>query len=303
MGLGASGAYLPVVALPYWDRIGPYVNGVVARCQGLVDRDPESLYAALTPFVLWCWQTRGFVLDDERVFQARVIEQFIQFGMSNYLLGTRATLRSTLWRVLEVMAPEEARVPRRPIKRSDPTRPYSNAEVAELFSWAQAQTTEHRRDDALALLSLGLGAGLPTRELLAVSAEDCVVEAGSCFVRVRGSRAREVPFLDDWCRTVVRLLARRQSNLLFRPGRESASEGQVTDFVSRSRTSYDVRPARMRTTWLLAHLEKGTSPASLLRISGLGSLASLDRIAGFAPRARVNPVLKVGSQGLLENET
>jgi hypothetical protein len=61
---------------------------------------------------------------------------------------------------------------------------------------------------------------------------------------------------------------------------------QVTDFLHRGQqTDLDVRPARMRTTWLLTHLTAGTAPRELLQIAGLENLAALDRIAGFLPAA------------------
>ena len=40
----------------------------------------------------------------------------------------------------------------------------------------------------------------------------------------------------------------------------------------------------MRTTWLLEHLDAGTPPKELLRISGLKNFAALDKIAAFAPK-------------------
>lgn len=277
-------SYLPVHALPYWAHLGPFVNAIVDQCLGGLDRDRESLYAALTPFVLWCWQTRGYELEVSRVFRAKTIEQFISLGAYRYSRGSRATLRSTLWRVLELLAPAEAATARSAIPRSKPTAPYSSREVAAMYSWADSQRTPHRRLDALALIGLGFGAGLATRELLQVTAEDCVLDSnGTIIVKVRGARSRDVPVIDEWRNTVWTALQARTGQLLFRPGRSRASEGQVTDFLLRSRTPVDVKPVRMRTTWLVAHLAAGTDPLTLKTISGLQSLAALDRIATFVP--------------------
>ena len=280
---GEAGAYMPIGALPYWSVIGPYARDVVARLRDGTRQDEDAIYAAVTPFLLWCWQTRALDLTDERVLRARNVNAFIASGMPHHLWSSRATIRSALWRILEQLAPAEAVESRRSIGRRDPTQPYSSTEVAALYSWADTQTTGHRRDDALALLALGLGAGLSTRELLSVTGEHCRVRDDVTWIKVTGARSRDVLVGREWGRTLASVVEHRRDTLLFRPGRASVADGQVTDFVTRSRTSLDVRPSRMRTTWLLGHLRDQTPPAKLLEFSGLTSLAALDRIAVFLP--------------------
>jgi hypothetical protein len=281
--------YIPVFALPYWENLGPFVRRVVDECAGRVDRTPEALYAAVTPLALWAWQVHGEALTIERVFRGRLVEDFIHRGMTQHLPHSRATIRSTLWRILELLAPGEAEYARRPISRSRPTAPYSEAEVADLYGWALGQQTEHRRMDALALLALGCGAGLATRELLTVSGVNCLLDpTGAVTVRVSGTRERDVPVLPQWRRTLTRVVDTRPEVLLFRPNRDGAGEGQVTDFLLRHRSRVDVKPAKMRATWLVTHLTLGTSPAQLLRISGLSTLASLDRLRPFVPSSGVS---------------
>ena len=282
--VGDGSFYLPVYALPYWGHLAPFVNAIVNQCQGELNRDRDSLYAALTPFVLWCWRARGYELTTATIFRAAAIEQFIHRGAAHYAPGTRSTLRGTLWRVLEVVAPQEANRRRRPISRIDPTLPYSTREVAALHSWARSQRTSHRQLDALALIGLGFGAGLPTRELLRVTADHCAVSSdGSITVNVEGSRRRDVQLLPEWQSTLRQVIDARSGRMLFRPDRVGPAEGQVSDFVLRSRTALDVKPVRMRTTWLVAHLAAGTDPSTLKRLSGLNSLAALDRILIFVP--------------------
>lgn len=306
-------SYIPVFALPYWDGLlDTFVVDVIARCEGHIPRTSAAMYAAVTPLALWAYQVRGDEMTIERVFRGATIEEFVQRGMNGYLPGSRATIRSTLWRILEVVAPEEALRKRHPIKRSEPTRPYSDHEVAELYGWANGQRTKHRRLDALALLSLGIGAGLSTKEILSTTESDALLEGtGRLVVHVRGNRAREVPVLEEWRSALALVIADRPEVLLFRPLRQSASEGQVTDFILRGRASHDIRPLRMRTTFLVHHLELGTDPSHLLRISGLHTFAALDRLkqfhssndesterlrGGHSPSRYVDPTLKPRSE-------
>jgi|GEM_PF-1076685 hypothetical protein len=276
-------SYVPVHALPYWDHLGPFVREVVEACENDVERTPEALYAAVTPLAMWAWQVRGDALTIERVFRSRTVDEFVQRGMREYLPSSRTTIRSTLRRVLEHLAPHEAAGTGRKISRSAPTPPYSEGELGRMYAWAIGQSTPHRRLDALALLSLGCGAGLSTQELLAVTTADILDVRGQLAVQVGGVRAREVPLLPEWQRSLARVTATRFEGFIFRPLREASSAGQVTDFVLRARTTLDIRPARMRTTFLVRHLALGTHPTRLMRISGLSTLASLDRLRGFAP--------------------
>lgn len=277
--------YLPILALPYWDVIGPFVEHAVRDTAALGNRSERDLFAAATPMVLWCWRNRGLPLERNRVFTCSIVEQFIHLGMPGAVRGSQATLRSSLWRMVEILNPEGTRGTHRPIPRSTPTSPYTDAEIAELYSWANTQSTPNRSRNALALLCLGLGAGLATRELLDVRTSDVSFESelsGTASVVVWRDRPRVVPLHADWIRTLDSVVAELSSeDWLFRPGRSSPSPGQVTDFLTRSRTALDVRPTRMRATWLVKHLRARTPAADLLRISGLKNYAALDKSVEF----------------------
>ena len=276
-------SYLPIHALPYWGIIGPFVEDAVRDSAEACQRSERDLFAAATPMVLWCWRARGTPLERDRIFKRALVEQFIHLGMPGAARGSQATLRSALWRMSEVLNPAGMIGAHRQIPRSSPTAPYTDAEIAELYSWANTQTTPNRSRSALALLCLGLGAGLATRELLDVRTSDVSVELSpsgtlAAAVVVWRDRPRVVPVRTDWVRTLQTVAAELgRESWLFRPGRSSTASGQVTDFLTRSRTTLDVRPIRMRATWLVQHLTDGTPADQLLRISGLKNYAALDK--------------------------
>ena len=277
--------FRPINALPYWDVIGDFTRDAVVEVAAVSGRPERDLYPAAVAFVLWCWQSRGTPLERRRVFRWCVLEEFIHLGMTHYTKGSKATHRSTLTLMVRVPNPAEALAGRRPIPRSQPTRPYTVQEIAALHSWALSQGTDRRRQDAIALLALGLGAGLATREILGVTVTDLNIRGDQMHVIVWESRPRVVPVLPSWQRPLHRILDDLEPDgWIFRPGRASAASGQISDFLLRARTELDVRPSRMRTTWLLHHLFAGTRPQELLRISGLKNLAALDKIAGFVPK-------------------
>lgn len=274
--------YRPINALPYWDTIGAFIDDAVAEAAKATGKDARLLYPAAVPFVLWCWRTRGTSLVRERIFRPQPVEEFVHLGMTGYLKGSRATHRAALRLMVEVLNPQAAHREGFPIPRSAPTEPYSQSEVAALHSWALTRSTPGRRRDAMVLLVLGLGAGMATRELLAVETGD--LDLNSMVVIVWGSRPRVVPISETWQVPLLRVADQLESpGWAFRPGRHGVNPRQVTDFLNRSHTRLDIRPSRMRATWLLAHLEAGTAPRELLRISGLRNLAALDRIALTSP--------------------
>jgi hypothetical protein len=275
--------YLPVHALPYWRQIGEFTHACVAEAATETDRSERDLYAAATPYVLWCWQSRGIPLERNRLFRISLVEEFIHLADTGYRKSSKATHRGVLWKMVEVLNPAGASPPHRAISRSEPQDPYLSHEIAALNSWAVTQGTARRRHDARALLALGLGAGLATREILEIRPLDIRQVDDRLVVAVTG-RDRDVPLFPEWAKTVAAIVDDVDPlQWLFRPGRHNATPGQVTDFLTRARTHLDVRPSRMRTTWLLRHLAEGTPPAELLRISGLKTYAALDKIARIAP--------------------
>ena len=176
---------------------------------------------------MWAWQVRGDTLTVARIFRARTVEEFVQRGMRGYCRHSRATIRSTLWRVLET----------RRARRSERTSPSDRSLAADravfgrraresLGYLALGQGTAHRRLDAMALLALGCGAGLSTMELLAVTVEDLKVDVrGNLAVGVRGTRSETCRFLTSG-NGVTRILARApRVSYSVRSGRGIARSG------------------------------------------------------------------------------
>ncbi|WP_288873377.1 hypothetical protein [uncultured Microbacterium sp.] len=280
-GEAGNGPFAPKKAARYWMTLEPVVTAAVVKTVRRTGREARPLYPVATAFVLWAWQTKGMDLDLTRMFRRRVVEEYVHRGMASFTRGSRATYRSALLTMVDAVTPPSD-VPFR-IPRSDPTPPYAAAEIAALRSWASAQGSAVRRRDAAVLLAMGFGAGLATRELLSVRTADVDVRGDEIHILVWSGRPRLVPVLGEWqpgLRAAVGEL--RDDQWVFRVGRAGVRPAQVTDFLHRGHaTELDVRPARMRTTWLLTHLQTGTPPRDLLRIAGLEHLAALDRIRQF----------------------
>jgi integrase len=296
---GAS-PYRPTIPAEYWQQIGPFVARAVTDSAGATSYSDRELFAATTPFVLWAWQTAGLPLKREQIFRISVVDRFASVEADSYATAaSRNTIRSRLLRMAEVLHPEQTERPLRALGASDPTRPYSTEEVIALRSWARSQRTEQRRRDAEALLALGLGAGLSGREILNVRVADIRRVSGGVDVGVGGERPRRVPVLREWERALLdRADADDTKAWAFRAGHTTENPNLITDFVSRSRGRIQLQARRMRTTWIVHHLNAGTPAVALIRAAGVNSLAALDRFLPFAePADELNEALRGSASG------
>ncbi|MEC5170373.1 hypothetical protein [Glaciihabitans sp. GrIS 2.15] len=276
--------FFPRVAGPYWSTIGEFVTDAVREAAAESVYNERDLFAAVTPLVLWAWQSQGWPLERDVIFTVEAIESFVGMGLHHYRSNAgRNTLRSRLLRVSETVLPDAEPPELRPLGGSDPSQPYSPSQVTLLRGWAVNQQTVGRRSNAEALLALGLGAGLAGREILALTAADIDVDDAGVVIRVSGDRARDIPVLARWEDQLIDHLDRIADGYVFRQNRSSLNHNLITDFVSRDPARLPLTTRRMHATWIVNHLEAGTPLVPLLRAAGLSSPEALDRFLRFVP--------------------
>ena len=261
-----------------WVGIRPFVLSVVSDVESSLPYPSASILNAVTHHVDWCVNTVGLDQDRKDLFRRDVIGAAVAM-MPTRQGSTRGRRRSLLLRVGEALGtiPVPPALP--PLAAATPSAPYTPNEVDEVVRWALSQS-ERDGPSALALVALGLGAGLPTRDVAKVRARDVRADGEAIYLD-----DRVVPVLDDWVDdlgTLARKASTREEPL-FRPG-VAWSKNVVTVFVSRSLGS-GMRPStqRMRATWLVHHLGSGTPMQDLLSAAGLQSMDALVRYERFLP--------------------
>jgi len=280
-----TNAYEPTLSTFVWLSIKDFVDDVIADVAGRTDYDAAQLYAAVSRLVAWTWQRAGLPLDRRQVFALTTIERFIDSGLPQYRTAAgRNTIRSRLLRVSELALPpsKDGRT-LRPLGGSDPTSPYSMAETITLRSWAARQATKARRSNAAALIALGMGAGLGNLEIAALRARDVDVDDLGLLVHVSGDRPRVVPLLREWetgLAAHVKLLG--AGDWLFRQHRTGDDHNVIGNFVAKDPLPFALQTRRMRSSWIVRHLEMGTPPILLMHSAGVSSLEALDRFVRFA---------------------
>ena len=249
---------------------------------------------------LTSWATsEGLPLEREAVLDPDTVERFCQLSLAN--ARSRATFRSDLRRMGPLLTRSAPWEPRPVVMATrNVALPYSPSEVELLRSDATNQPTPARLRGARALLALGLGAGLDGRwvarvEARSVSRRGLVVE-----VRVGDPAARLVVVRAEWEDEVIDLARTAGSDYLI--GGRSEARNRVADLAKRlARPAGHPRlsPARLRSTWLLAHLEAGTRLPELCCAAGLQGfevLSDLMPLVARLERREADALLRGGAR-------
>lgn len=280
--------YQPEIAPAYWDEVREFVEGCVLSARGLTAYSDGDLALSVGRLALWCWQSLGLDLDTELIFNRTIIDRFTRTGMPGFNEAARGNIRSQLLRVAEVLLDKSlAPRPLTPMKPADPSRPYLEREIAALHAWAETQSTESRRDNAMVLLALGLGAGLSASEIGNLRVGDIAAVDGGVDVIVQDGRPRRVPVLAEWVDPLIERTRQLAPNrFAFREGHTATYDNLISNFVGRSRSQGLVpQSQRMRATWIVRHLQNAVPVVTLLRTAGVESLDALDRYVRFVADA------------------
>lgn len=242
----------------------------------------QDLLRSTTHLAHWAVH-RGLTLEHASVFTEEAIDGFIREGLPQYSDASRGNVRAQLRRVREAL--QHGGSPARPerLTAAEPLAPYSLGEQRQFTQWAERQKTAEFRRDARTILALGLGAGLSASEIGEVRGTDVIIDGAGVQVRVEGVRPRTVQVLRrQEARIRKAAQAVEPSQHLIRPGRVGTAKNLVSNIVERG-VAGDLGPRtqRMRTTWLVHHLNAGVHVAVLMEAAGLESLKGLTRYLSY----------------------
>ena len=213
-----------------------------------------------------------------------IMAAFLCQGLVGRASSTKGTYHSVLRHFGEVAEPQGA--PR--FAGSRAPAPYDARERAQLYSVASSQGRPWRRYSAMMLLTLGIGAGLRTSELVAARGRDVTIDPTGVTLHVRGARRRVVTLRGDEAAALGDLVGRK-SDYLFHPEPATRSYPNfVNDFCRQLVAGPDVTrlsTSRARSSYICDHLTSGTRLSALLEATGLVEVESLARYARHVPSA------------------
>lgn len=287
--------YTPTMDASEWSEIEDVVREAVAAGD---PAGPDQARRALTitsGFVQWCWRL-GMDLDPRVLFRPARVEEFILSGNHNFSTRSLATFRSEMQKICEAYDPSLRRaVLARP--STDGLRPYTADEIDRFRLWAESQTTPTARRDSHLLLALGIGAGLCSQDLAQVQNSDVQHLDGLTIVEVHGIRARRVPVIAPWDRVVTRAANElASSGYLIAPARKR-SDKNVISFVAsrRAQPTERVKASRLRSTWVVEQITRGTPLDVLMDVGGFGATSGLDPYMAHVPARNADVALRWSS--------
>ena len=268
------------------------------ECVDPSDRDAQAITSRIAMLVGWC-HSQGLEMLPEVVLHPDTIDRFIVHGCSHLTPGSQSNYRSVLHRIGASQLGPDMYPPRRlPLTSSDPVESYLELEERALLSWARGLSTPSMRDDALVVLSLGLGAGLTSGEMTRLCASSVEAAGAGIALMVEGPRARRIPVTARWEPDLRAATDRAKGSLLFRPDRTRPQAAHISRFVERlpRGDAPKLSTQRLRATWVVRHLETGV-PINLLAVAaGVGP----ERLVRYARSMR--PIDAEVADGLLRGE-
>ncbi len=238
-------------------------------------------------------------LGSSPLLVGELIEAFVSVGLYLHRPSTKGTYRSVLRHLAAIEASKGA--PR--YRGSIAPAPYSQKERAELYSIARAQPSAWRRRSALAVLALGIGAGLRKAEIVAAVGRHVVVSHRSVAVRAGHERGRVVAVSASEALLVFELGRRAGDLHLFHPEpADRTCKNFVNDFC-RELVADPGAPrlstSRCRSSYICDHLASSTPLSVLLAQAGIGQVESLLR---YTHHVKGAPRSKAGLRHLLRVE-
>ena len=265
--------YTPVrVPREDWASCGPFVQDCVRLL------DPQTISAAYTaiktvaPFVAWACR-QGLPLDREKIFTPSLVERYVQTECQRLVASSRGTIQSNLRRYGRALTRRAPWPP--PSTGTRPkgcAEPYTDAEVERILEVCTQQRTPLRRHQMQILAALTLGAGLTPYEAWVARSGDIVKHLGLVCVVTRGSAARIVPVTAPHDATLWELKDAFPAGPFWGVNPSLTKRTRIHQVIEDAEVPAGCPPIvvhRLRTTWVLRHLEAGVDLAGLTRLAGV----------------------------------
>lgn len=168
--------------------------------------------------------------------------------------------------------------------RQSPPKPYSEKDLSRLLLAARSVPSRVVGPRAHAVTLVCLAAGLSTPDLRSVGPTSITRDKrdGSVLVRVEGSDPRTVVALDRYADELLDACTRIDTLLLAgnNPAKPSLVQPITEAMKKVDGSGFSVQ--RLRSTWIVGHLERGVPLGNLTVAAGLRSPEALLRYAAFA---------------------
>lgn len=273
------------IAEPLWGQIRPLTTQATTAAQHASVEAALAAVRATAQFLAWA--TREEIpLTAERVFRSEHVERYIATQTWRMTPASRSTRRSHLRRVARAAtkaAPWPQ--PERPYARTTPMlAPLTAQEENSFWEAVRAQPSPIWERRLKALMVLGLGAGLPSREALTVTIRDHFrVSAIDDRLWLIELPDRQVPIDHRYVSLAQELSEFDHEEPLVGPFRRDAKNPMavLTEGIAMPPGQRSLRMTQFRTTWMKRVLERDVRISEFQAMSGIASAKTLETIAPF----------------------
>ena len=269
-----------------WDQIAPTVRAVVAATVTAVPYDVGQLLHVTAHLAMWA-EAAGLPRDPDAWLRSEVIDAYVLDRATTGAPTSAQTYRTTLRRVRDALAWSDRGepAPARLHAPAHPHTPYEQAELAALRHWAGSLRGQQRAD-ALALMGLGAGFGLASREIAATRGTDLRRHQADHPLAHTGLN-RLVVARAGWEDLLHDLAQHAGPSFLFRPGRATAgAKNLVSSWTSGHRPTPGLpvlSAGRLRASWIVELMRARLDHGLIAKAAGLASAASLNRYQHLVP--------------------
>lgn len=285
-----------VISEREWEAVSDFVVGNLTRVRGMGPDPLRQALRALCRHSVWCVK-QGMKLDVELVLHPDTVDRFVVVHEGLLRESVLSRLRDDLRRLGPALTTRAPWPPReKTLKRASLSVPYTPREVTLIDRDVSGQRTEARTIAARAIRTLGLGCGIDGRANYKVRGVDVQSLAGGGVALTTSSGLHVVcaaVYEDD----LLDLAERAGGGLLI--GSTGSHKNVSNGFARRIRIDggrIQLNATRLRSTWLLAHLDNGTNLSVLAAAAGVkspGALQDLIRHMAAVPSEIATQMLRL----------
>ncbi|WP_153011691.1 hypothetical protein [Serinicoccus chungangensis] len=269
-----------------WTKVRPSAVEATRAADYVSVASALNAMSAVTHFLVWT-HGQGLGLELEKCFLPEHVEHYCASTMQSLSPESRSTRRGYLRRVGRACT-KDAPWPAEPKPFSGNNTilpPYTPEEVEGFWKAAEAQSTPLRTRVALAMLTLGLGAGVQPGEMLRVTADHVSIHPDDHRLMVIRLESRTTPVLAKYTNRLRDLCSRYPEEPLVGKHRPTAKDplGTLRQDVAWPGWLPRFRVSRLRTTWMADVLTLDLRISEFMVIAGNVSSKSLEVIAPDVP--------------------
>ena len=216
----------------------------------------------------------GYDFNYETIFDDEIIEQSVH-SQTNAATTSKSRTRRLLKIIAQFLNPNY-NAPRiyHHYKRNNPNPPYTQKEIHNIWRWAN--TTDKRTHTKQLIVACGLGAGLTAKETGHLTGADIEIDGLGVMLHLPD---RTVPVLNEWDRALRTHKQHHPDNQYILCPQSTRRNQIISERLSVIGTINGITQPnmrRMRTTWIVQHLNNHGPDAAICTAAGIKTLKNYE---------------------------